>query len=853
MGIEVFFITLHQIYINKIRLTMLTYLKSYFGYDSFRPMQQEIITHILQRKDCLVLMPTGGGKSICYQIPALMMEGTAIVVSPLISLMKDQVEALRSNGIAAVALNSNYTEVENRAIREQVIQGKIKLLYISPEKLLLEKDYLLRQIKVSMFAIDEAHCISQWGHDFRPEYTQLGQLRVDFPDVPIAAFTATADKITKNDIIEQMRLRSEENGEAKVFISSFDRPNLSLDVKRGYAAKDKLKYIMSLIARHPNDSGIVYCLSRKNTEKVAEDLRTRGINAKAYHAGLAPMERDKVQEDFINDRVQVVCATIAFGMGIDKSNVRFVVHYNMPKSMENYYQEIGRGGRDGLECETVLFYNVGDIITLRSFADESGQRDINNEKLDRMQEYAESQVCRRRILLNYFGEEMDHDCCNCDVCKNPPQRFDGTIIVQKALSAISRTNESAGFRLTIDILRGMKTLDVVDKQYYNLKTFGVGHDISSRDWQDYMLQMLHLGYLEIDYKDNSHLKVTPQGKDVLFGRKKADMAVIQREDFSVKGRKQKIREQALADVIANKGPEDMVLFEKLRQLRMTVANGMGVPPYIVFSDRTLHELATAKPETLTAIGSISGIGTHKREQFGVTFVKAIREYKGLSTDESESWTSLEEVVTFDASSPALPFPGINAPSSSARPITEKKPKAPRDFITIQGVEYKIDLDILECMKWRAACDHVNKACYYNFYHETDVPMAEYVSLSTPNREMVVKRFAEIITAAYKVTVSPDCNVVTLPQRKEYDADGKEVHTLECDGFEDALLQFRRFVDENQHYPFPGGDEYECSLRRWYQEVGHGTIETTATQRAAFEALTELYKDVPKTRKKVAEG
>lgn len=826
---------------------MKTYLKSYFGYDAFRPLQEEIITHILQKKDCLVLMPTGGGKSICFQIPALMMDGTAIVVSPLISLMKDQVEALRANGIAAAALNSNYSEAENRVIREQVLQGKLKLLYISPEKLLLEKDYLLKQTKVSLFAIDEAHCISQWGHDFRPEYTQLGQLREEFPDVPIAAFTATADKITKNDIIEQMRLQADETGEAKVFVSSFDRPNLSLDVRRGYAAKDKLRFLLTLIARHPNESGIVYCLSRKTTEKVADDLRSKGINARAYHAGMSPQERDSVQEDFINDRIQVVCATIAFGMGIDKSNVRFVVHYNLPKSIENYYQEIGRGGRDGLPCETVLFYNVGDIITLRNFADESGQRDINNEKLDRMQEYAESQVCRRRILLNYFGEEMDHDCSNCDVCKNPPQRFDGTINVQKALSAISRTNESAGFHMTIDILRGMKTLEVVDKGYYNLKTFGVGHDISMRDWQEYLLQMLQLGYIEIDYKDNSHLKVTQQGKDVLYGKKKAELVVIQREDFSVKARKQKIREMAMADILTTNGPEDMVLFETLRQLRMKVAGELDVPPYVVFSDRTLHELATAKPETVTAISNVSGIGTHKREQFGVTFVKAIREYKGLSTDENEAWSKVE-VVTFDSFPPkagADIFP-------STMPAPEKKPRAPRDYVTIQGVEYKIDLDILECMKWRAACDSVNKDCYYNFLHDSTVPMTKYVSLSTPNREKVVKRFAEIVAEAYKVTVSDDCQTITIPQRIEYDANGNEVQTLKCDSFEDGLKQFRAFVDANHHYPFPGSDAYECSLRRWYQEVGHGMIEMTDTQRSAFEAMAELYKDVPKSRKQVSE-
>jgi len=620
---------------------MLRYLKTYFGYDSFRPLQQEIITHILNKQDCLVLMPTGGGKSICFQIPALMMEGTTIVISPLIALMKDQVETLRGNGIPAAALNSNYSEKENRETRELAIQGKIKLLYISPEKLLAEKDYLLKQLTVSFFAIDEAHCISQWGHDFRPEYTQLGTLRTEFPDVPIAAFTATADKITKNDIIEHLNLRKGENGEATVFISSFDRPNLSLDVRRGYSANDKLKVLVDLILRHANQSGIVYCLSRKNTEAVTEKLQKKGINAQAYHAGMSAEQRNRVQEDFIHDRVQVVCATIAFGMGIDKSNVRFVVHYNMPKSMENYYQEIGRGGRDGLPCETILFYNIGDIVTLRSFANDSGQRIINNEKLDRMQEYAESQVCRRRILLNYFSETMDHDCCNCDVCKNPPQRFDGSIIAQKALSAIVRTGESTGFRMTIDILRGIKTLDVVDKQYYKLKTFGVGHDISIRDWQDYMLQMLHLGYYEIDYKDDSHLKLTPQGKDVLYGRKKAEMAIIQHEDFSVKGRKQRLSE--LRTIDDTKNPEDKNLFETLRQLRQRVAQKKRVPPYVVFSDKSLHAMASQKPTTLTAFGNITGVGTFKRDTYGTSFIKAIREYLGMTIDETDDWNKTDEL------------------------------------------------------------------------------------------------------------------------------------------------------------------------------------------------------------------
>lgn len=616
---------------------MKRYLKTYFGYDSFRPLQEDIIKHILSKRDCLVLMPTGGGKSICFQIPALMMEGTAIVISPLISLMKDQVESLRANGIAAAALNSNYSEADNRAVRDMAIQGKLKLLYISPEKLIAEKDILLRHIKVSMIAIDEAHCISQWGHDFRPEYTQLGSLRQDFPDVPVAAFTATADKVTRNDIVQQLALKDD-----TIFISSFDRPNLSLDVRRGLSAAEKMRALLALIDRHNGESGIIYCLSRSTTESVTATLVARGINAAYYHAGMSAAARDRVQEDFINDRIPVVCATIAFGMGIDKSNVRFVAHYNLPKSIENYYQEIGRGGRDGMPCETVLFYNVGDIITLRHFADESGQAAINNEKLDRMQEYAESQVCRRRILLNYFGEIMAEDCGNCDVCHNPPQRFDGTVHVQKALSAIMRTQQQVGFSMTIDILRG-NSRNLREKGFDRIKTFGAGRDLPARDWRDYMLQMLHLGYFEIDYKDDSHLKVTPLGMDVLYGRQQAQLATIMREDFTVKGRKRRQKQQLVAETTA--ATPDDILFEKLRKLRQEIAKKRGVPPYVVFSDRTLHELAAVKPETVLAAGAINGIGAHKQKQFGKAFIKAIREYKGLSTDESEPWATIE-LITF---------------------------------------------------------------------------------------------------------------------------------------------------------------------------------------------------------------
>lgn len=602
---------------SNLRVRALAVLRKFYGYDNFFPIQYQVIEHVMQGEDALVLMPTGGGKSMCYQVPALLKEGCAIVVSPLLALMKDQVDSLLACGIPAASINSQQSEAENREVIEQVYRGTIKLLYVSPERLLTEIEEWSQKMKISLVAIDEAHCISQWGHDFRPEYTQLAILKQRFPHIPFLALTATADKLTRADIILQLGMPK-----AQLFITSFDRPNISLEVQSGVSGKQKVRRIAQFIAQHRGESGIVYCLSRKNTETMASKLQGLGIKAMAFHAGLPTEQKMEIQRAFINDEVLVICATIAFGMGIDKSNVRWVIHSNMPKNMESYYQEIGRAGRDGAPAHALMFYSFGDVVTLMKFAQDSGQSATNIDKLRRMQHYAEATVCRRRVLLSYFNERYEQDCGYCDVCQNPPERFDGSVLVQMALSAALRTGEQAGLTSIIDILRGARKAELLEAGWNKLKTYGVGHDLSFAMWNHYLLQMLQLGIIDVAYDEHNHIKVTPYGREILFGKATIELSKFEYKQLTKPSTKKK---QSLFDE-ATWAQSDEDLFLKLKESRLALARAAGIAPYMVFSDKVLRHMVTEKPTTKLQFDTLYGVGEHKSQLYWRHFTSLIAQW-----------------------------------------------------------------------------------------------------------------------------------------------------------------------------------------------------------------------------------
>ncbi|MBW3545250.1 MAG: DNA helicase RecQ, partial [Bacteroidetes bacterium] len=591
-------------------------LESVFGFSSFRPGQEEVVESVLARRDTLAVMPTSGGKSLCYQVPALHLPGLAVVVSPLIALMQDQVTALRASGVTAAFLNSSQPWQEQLQVEQQAAAGTLKLLYVSPEKLQTPGfTALLNQLPISLFAIDEAHCISFWGHDFRPEYTQLSRLKQQFPDVPIIALTATADKLTRSDIQQQLRLQA-----PRTFVASFDRPNLSLQV---LPAQQRLQKILEFLEERPFQPGIVYCLSRKGCEGMAQKLQGAGYRAEAYHAALSHEQRQRTQEAFLRDDVQIVCATIAFGMGIDKSNVRWVVHYNLPKNIESYYQEIGRAGRDGAPADTLLFYSFADVMKQRSMLEDLPQdrRRLQEAKLERLQQYAEAQICRRRILLSYFGEQSEDDCHNCDVCDNPRQSFDGTLLAQKALSAIARSGEKLSMGLLIDVLRGADNEEVRQKGLFRIKTYGAGKDVGAADWRNYLQQMLNSGWVDIAYEDGGKLRLNDLSRAILF-----------------EGRPVQLNKPAQPMQVAHPqskvaDPSAEALFQQLRTLRKRLADEEALPPYIIFSDKTLREMAERQPVTEASLLRIGGVGRQKMERYGHDFINEILQYRQQQQDQ----------------------------------------------------------------------------------------------------------------------------------------------------------------------------------------------------------------------------
>ncbi|HHE9443093.1 TPA: DNA helicase RecQ [Haemophilus influenzae 10810] len=597
--------------------TALSVLKSVFGYQSFRKGQEEVINAALNGQDALVVMATGNGKSLCYQIPALCFEGLTLVISPLISLMKDQVDQLQANGIEADFLNSSQTLEQQQQVQNKLISGQLKLLYVSPEKVMTNSFFqLISYSKVSFIAIDEAHCISQWGHDFRPEYTQLGGLKASFPDAPIMALTATADYATRQDILSHLNLENPHK-----YIGSFDRPNIRYTLEEKYKPMEQLT---RFVLAQKGKSGIIYCNSRNKVERIAESLRNKGVSATAYHAGMETARRDRVQQDFQRDNVQVVVATIAFGMGINKSNVRFVAHFDLPRSIESYYQETGRAGRDDLPAEAVLFYEPADYAWLQKILlekPETPQRQIEQHKLEAIGEFAESQTCRRLVLLNYFGEHRQTVCNNCDICLDPPKKYDGLIDAQKVMSTIYRVGQCFGAHYVIAVLRGMQNQKIIERQHDKLSVYGIGKDKSKEHWQSVIRQLIHLGFVQQVISElNPTLQLTESAKVILKGEEELELAMPRISSIS------KIVHNPQRQGVAN---YDKDLFARLRFLRKQIADKENIPPYIVFNDATLQEMAQYMPTSNIEMLQINGVGSIKLERFGLPFIKLIQEHKAI--------------------------------------------------------------------------------------------------------------------------------------------------------------------------------------------------------------------------------
>lgn len=594
-------------------MTPQSVLRNVFGYQAFRVGQQEVIEAAMAGQDSLVIMPTGGGKSLCYQIPALVMDGITLVISPLISLMKDQVDQLKANGVSAECVNSTMTREELQGVYSRIHTGELKLLYVSPERV-LTNDFIdrLDTMNIAMIAVDEAHCISQWGHDFRREYAALGQLKQRFQHVPMMALTATADNATRSDILSRLSLV-----DPHVYLGSFDRPNIRYTLMEKH--KPVAQVVRYITTTQRGQCGIIYCGSRKKVEMVTEKLCNNHIRAAGYHAGMETDERAWVQEAFQRDDVQIVVATVAFGMGINKPNVRFVLHFDIPRNIESYYQETGRAGRDGLPAEAVMLYDPSDINWLRRMLDEKEdgpQKQVEAHKLNAMNSFAEAQTCRRQVLLNYFGEYRDTPCGNCDVCLDPPKRFDATEEARKALSCVYRVNQSFGVSYIVEVLRGMQNIRIRENGHDKISTYGLGRDHSHDYWVSIFRQLIHKGLLHQNITRNSTLQLTEEARPLLRGDMELELAVPRLDTAS---------RSAKADKLSSKN-YDKKLFAKLRNLRKSIADEEELPPYVVFNDATLIEMAEMLPTSYGEMLAVNGVGQRKLDKYADAFLDLIQEH-----------------------------------------------------------------------------------------------------------------------------------------------------------------------------------------------------------------------------------